>query len=69
MLISIVVVYILCWSPLLCFNVAQAFGAIPATLMGVYKHLKTIFSLLAYFNRSDMHECIPFWAKNPCNVD
>ena len=41
----------LCWAPLLIFNVLQAFGYIDDFLMGTVKHLKTAFSLMAYFNR------------------
>lgn len=51
MLISIVFTYIICWTPLLTFNVLQAFGYIDDQLMGGAKHCKTIFSLMAYFNR------------------
>ena len=51
MLISIVLTYIVCWSPLLVFNVLQSFGYINAFLLGGAKHAKTVFSLLAYFNR------------------
>lgn len=51
MLISIVVVYIVCWGPLLTFNVLQSFGYIHNFLLGAEKHLKTTFSIMAYFNR------------------
>ena len=54
MLISIVLTFVICWGPLLIFNVLQAFGVIGDTygyLLGIEKHLKSIFSLLAYFNR------------------
>ena len=51
MLVSIVVVFMFCWTPLLVFNVLQAFGAISLQIGGAAKHVKTAFSLLAYFNR------------------
>jgi hypothetical protein len=51
MLISIVVTFVICWGPLLIFNVLQAFGYIGNYLLGTEKHVKSIFSLLAYFNR------------------
>ena len=51
MLISIVVTYLLCWGPLLTFNVLQSFGFINSYLLGTEKHVKTVFSLMAYFNR------------------
>ena len=52
MLIGVVTVYIVCWAPLLTFNLLQSFGVIDEFLLGTTKHLKTVFSLMAYFNRS-----------------
>jgi hypothetical protein len=51
MLISIVVMFIVCWGPLLTFNVLQSFGYVGKYLLGTEKYLKTAFSLMAYFNR------------------
>ncbi len=51
MLIAIVVTYVICWGPLLIFNVLQAFGYIGDFLLGFEKHTKTAISLMAYFNR------------------
>ena len=54
MLIIIVSMYILCWGPLLVFNVLQAFEVVGDGLGYIHdwdKHSKTIFSLLAYLNR------------------
>ena len=51
MLIFVVLLYVVCWGPLLIFNVLQSFGHIGNYLLGVEKHLKTAFSLMAYFNR------------------
>ena len=51
MLVAIVVVFVLCWTPLLVVNVLQAFGVINLQIRGAAKHCKTAFSLLAYLNR------------------
>ena len=53
MLIFIVVLFVVCWGPLLAFNVLQSFGLLgtQGLLFGTEKHLKTTFSLMAYFNR------------------
>lgn len=53
MLVTVVVIFILCWGPLLCFNMAVALGAIKPYLPTEYpyaKNLNTAFSLLAYMN-------------------
>ena len=51
MLVLVVIIFIICWAPLLIFNVLQAFNIIPTQLFDNLKHLKTGLSLLAYFNR------------------
>ena len=53
MLIFIVVLFVACWGPLLLFNVLHSFGLVGTYgfLIGTEKHLKTAFSLMAYFNR------------------
>ena len=51
MLVIVVLIFIACWTPLLVFNVLQSFDIIPPQLFGILKHLKTTFSLTAYFNR------------------
>jgi len=51
MLISIVILFIVCWAPILVFNVLQSFGVIDFNLIGTNKYAKTTFSLMAYFNR------------------
>ena len=51
MLLMVVVLFIICWSPLLIFDVLQSFDIIPAQLFDEYKHVKTFASLLAYLNR------------------
>ena len=53
MLISIVLTFIICWAPLLIFNVLHAFAVVAPDGWhnSSSKHLKSIFSLLAYCNR------------------
>jgi hypothetical protein len=51
MLISIVILFVVCWAPLLIFNVLQAFGIVDNFLIGSVKYVKTTLSLMAYFNR------------------
>ena len=67
MLVMVVTVFILCWTPILIFEVTrrivhktllfiafqvlQAYAVIGAQVFGVVKHIKTVFSLLAYVNR------------------
>ena len=53
MLLTVVIIFILCWCPMLCFNVAVSVGAIKRYLPIEYpyaKGLDTAFSLLAYSN-------------------
>ena len=51
MLGMVVTVFILCWSPILIFEVLQSYNIIGTQIFGSIKHTKTCFSLLAYFNR------------------
>ena len=73
MLVMVVTVFILCWTPILIFEetrkisidmqstientfncpvqVLQAYAVIGAQVFGTVKHIKTVFSLLAYVNR------------------
>ena len=43
------------WPPNLTtpLSIYQSFGVIDAYLLGTVKYLKTVFSLMAYFNRLD----------------
>lgn len=53
MLISIVITFVICWCPILIFNVLHAFGTVEQFMGGLggwEKHLKSIFSLMAYLN-------------------
>ena len=51
MLIFIMMLFFICWSPLLVFNVLGAFDVYDIQLQGVAKHIKTVFSLMSYVNR------------------
>ena len=66
MLVMVVTVFILCWTPILIFEVTfhfpandlknilqvlQAFDVIGLQVFGLVKHIKTFCSLLAYVNR------------------
>lgn len=51
MLCVIIVVFVLCWTPYLTFNILQSFGFVHAQLRGITKHLKTAITLMAYLNR------------------
>ena len=53
-LILIMLVFFICWAPILVFNLLAAFGVLGQDNMGTgdtTKHLKTVFSLMAYLNR------------------
>ena len=55
MLILIMLVFFICWAPILIFNLLAAFGLLGPDNMGtgdITKHIKTVFSLMAYLNRS-----------------
>ncbi|XP_024941377.1 QRFP-like peptide receptor isoform X2 [Cephus cinctus] len=50
MLVAVVVLFAICWSPMLIDNVLTAYGVIPWMKGGAFKHLNTAFQLMAYFN-------------------
>lgn len=51
MLVAVVVLFIICWTPLLVDNVLTAHNILPAKRVGSYKYMGTVFHLMAYFNR------------------
>ena len=51
MLVAVVVIYVLCWGPMLVDNVLQAYGISSHIRIGWLKYMGTIFHLMAYFNR------------------
>lgn len=52
MLVAVVVLFAICWSPMLIDNVLTSYGILPRLKHDTSKHLNTIFQLMAYFNRS-----------------
>lgn len=50
MLVMIVVVFVICWGPMLIDNVLTAWGYLPHLRTGVLKYVATTFHLMAYFN-------------------
>lgn len=51
MLVAVVVLFVICWGPILVDNMLTAYGYLPHVKAGTYKHLNTAFQLMAYFNR------------------
>lgn len=51
MLVAVVVLFIICWTPVLVENVLIAYGALPKQRHGVLKYMSIAFHLMAYFNR------------------
>ncbi|XP_067135390.1 QRFP-like peptide receptor [Centruroides vittatus] len=56
MLVAVVLLFILCWAPILITNVLTAFGIVDELNLGYLKPLRTAFHLMSYFN-----SCV-----NPC---
>ncbi|XP_011338045.1 QRFP-like peptide receptor isoform X2 [Ooceraea biroi] len=50
MLVAVVVLFAVCWGPMLVDNVLTAYGYLPRLKGGTHKHLNTAFQLMAYFN-------------------
>lgn len=51
MLVTVVVLFIICWSPVLIENVLTAYEILPDQRVGTLKHISVAFHLMAYFNR------------------
>jgi len=51
MLVAVVVLFAICWAPMLVDNVLTAYGYLPRIKGGMHKHFNTAFQLMAYFNR------------------
>jgi hypothetical protein len=51
MLVAVVVVFVVCWGPMLIDNVLTAWEVLPHLRTGPLKHMATTFHLMAYFNR------------------
>ncbi|OAD54971.1 Vasopressin V1a receptor [Eufriesea mexicana] len=52
MLVAVVVLFVICWAPILVDNMLTAYGILPRVKADTHKHLNTVFQLMAYFNRS-----------------
>ncbi|XP_020292673.1 pyroglutamylated RFamide peptide receptor-like isoform X2 [Pseudomyrmex gracilis] len=50
MLVAVVVLFAICWAPMLIDNVLTAYGVFPRIKHGAHKHFNTAFQLMAYFN-------------------
>ncbi|KAF3427288.1 hypothetical protein E2986_02331 [Frieseomelitta varia] len=50
MLVAVVVLFVICWGPILVDNMLTSYGYLPRVKVGTYKHLNTAFQLMAYFN-------------------
>lgn len=51
MLVTVVVLFTICWGPLLIENVLTAYGVLPKQRIEQLKHISIAFHLMAYFNR------------------
>lgn len=50
MLITVVIIFVLCWTPILVVNVLTAFSILPSLNYGHLKTIKTAFHLFSYAN-------------------
>ncbi|GLV43048.1 RYamide receptor [Carabus blaptoides fortunei] len=64
MLVFVVVLFIICWGPLLIDNVLTAYEILPPIRTGAIKHMGTAFHLLAYFNSCINPIIYGFMSKN-----
>ncbi|XP_068084362.1 pyroglutamylated RF-amide peptide receptor-like [Anabrus simplex] len=64
MLVAVVVLFVICWAPLLIYNVIKAYGFIPNNAPGTAKHVGTAFHLMAYFNSCINPLVYGFMSKN-----
>lgn len=51
MLVTVVVLFAICWTPLLIDNILTAYGVLSQERSGIFKYMLTTFHLMAYFNR------------------
>ncbi|XP_059145754.1 pyroglutamylated RF-amide peptide receptor-like [Physella acuta] len=64
MLIIVVVLFALCWGPILINNVLVAFRHLPELHYGHLKHLRAAFNLMSYFNSCINPIVYAFMSKN-----
>lgn len=64
MLIAIIVVFIICWAPILVNNVLVSFEILPFLHIGYYKHMREAFYVMAYANSCVNPIVYGFMSKN-----
>ncbi|XP_018322690.1 QRFP-like peptide receptor [Agrilus planipennis] len=64
MLVTVVVLFIVCWGPVLIDNVLTAYGQLPIQRTGNLKYMATAFHLMAYFNSCINPIIYGFMSKN-----
>ena len=50
MLVAIVLVFVLCWAPILTNNILVAFEVLPELHIGAYKYMREAFHIMSYAN-------------------
>lgn len=50
MLVAVVLLFVICWSPYLIDNVLMSFEMLPGARTGPMKHMRIAFHLLSYIN-------------------
>lgn len=50
MLVAVVVVFIICWAPILINNILVAFGILPELSIPPFKYMREAFHLMSYAN-------------------
>lgn len=51
MLVAVVILFAICWTPVLIDNLLTAYEVLPHLRTGGLKHMNIAFNLMAYFNR------------------
>nr|CAH0108948.1 unnamed protein product [Daphnia galeata] len=64
MLVAVVILFAVCWSPYLIDNVLTSFAFLPTTRTGPMKHMKMAFHLLSYINSCCNPLVYGFMSKN-----
>lgn len=64
MLVAVIVLFTICWSPSLIDNVLVAFGVVERLNYGYLKHLRQAFALMSYFNSCVNPFVYAFMSKN-----
>ena len=64
MLVIVILIFILSWSPILIFNLLRGFSFIPRFNKGPLKGIFTVANLLSYINSSLSEYQIP-WISKP----